>query len=335
MGAPTVYRWDDTDAPVVMLGIGYAIELLKACLVDGYGDKPAAGWSLEFDTGVSITERTAAFRNDPVDGTGCYLRVHEDETNILGYGSYTECCGYMTMSDVDTGSDRFPTIESEYASICKAPNQNYEGVPHPWIMIADNRCFYLFVYPNADSRTATEPDIVDVAQYTTTMFFGDFESVIPGDSYACALVGKSGYGTGALVYGQSPSSASANYTYVPRFSAGYPPDNTVTTSLVFSMYNTGPVGAHSGNGFGLNYPFNGQMVISRPYMNDGKNYTMRGYLPGYYMPCHADLLWSDSVVTEVTQDDMTFLGIPHGICYVGSYTYKSQSLIRIDEGFRA
>ena len=39
MGAPKIYRWDDTDAPQAYSvsggGIGVYIDLFKACLVDG------------------------------------------------------------------------------------------------------------------------------------------------------------------------------------------------------------------------------------------------------------------------------------------------------------
>lgn len=51
MGAPTVYSWDDPGAPAWPAnanGLGF-YEVIKACLVDGYGSKAAAGWGVVYD----------------------------------------------------------------------------------------------------------------------------------------------------------------------------------------------------------------------------------------------------------------------------------------------
>lgn len=50
--APTVYRWDDSGAPAYpgsaagYLGSDFIGRVIKACLIDGYSDKPGAGWTL-------------------------------------------------------------------------------------------------------------------------------------------------------------------------------------------------------------------------------------------------------------------------------------------------
>lgn len=51
MTAPTVYSWDDPGAPAWPAnanGLGL-YEVLKACLVNGYGAKSGAGWSVVYD----------------------------------------------------------------------------------------------------------------------------------------------------------------------------------------------------------------------------------------------------------------------------------------------
>lgn len=51
MGTPTFYSWDDPGAPAWISnanGMGL-YEVLKACLVNGYGAKSGAGWSVVYD----------------------------------------------------------------------------------------------------------------------------------------------------------------------------------------------------------------------------------------------------------------------------------------------
>lgn len=49
MGAPTVYYYDDPGAPVISNGQDAFYQVIKACLVDGYGAKAGAGWSVVYD----------------------------------------------------------------------------------------------------------------------------------------------------------------------------------------------------------------------------------------------------------------------------------------------
>ena len=53
MAVPTVYRWDDTGAPILCHNIdpNGIVSVVKACLINGYGDKtpPGAGYQLEYE----------------------------------------------------------------------------------------------------------------------------------------------------------------------------------------------------------------------------------------------------------------------------------------------
>lgn len=49
MTAPTIYTFDDPDGPGYQVHVLHWLRILKACLVDGYPGKPAAGWSLVYD----------------------------------------------------------------------------------------------------------------------------------------------------------------------------------------------------------------------------------------------------------------------------------------------
>lgn len=46
--AVKVYRSTDTSAPVLNGSVGTFINVLDACLVNGYGDKTSMGWTKEY-----------------------------------------------------------------------------------------------------------------------------------------------------------------------------------------------------------------------------------------------------------------------------------------------
>jgi len=66
MGAPTVYYYDDPGAPVLSSGQDAFYQIILACLVDGYGSKPAAGWSVVYDDWAS--GGVASFTNQQQSG---------------------------------------------------------------------------------------------------------------------------------------------------------------------------------------------------------------------------------------------------------------------------
>lgn len=74
MGLPvTVYRWDDAGAPQLSKGIkpSELINVLKKCLVDGYGSKQGAGWSVPF---MDLASNQIVFRNSTLQGSGSFVK---------------------------------------------------------------------------------------------------------------------------------------------------------------------------------------------------------------------------------------------------------------------
>lgn len=47
--SPTIYSYDDPGAPVITPGADSFYQIMRACLIDGYGSKAAAGWSVVYD----------------------------------------------------------------------------------------------------------------------------------------------------------------------------------------------------------------------------------------------------------------------------------------------
>lgn len=131
---------------------GSFVAMLRACLVDGYGAKAAAGWTEEF-TGTNV----AAFRNSIADGgTGCYARISD---NVGSSPWQVNVDVYASMSNIATGV-------SGASVLCFRRHMDLS-----WFVVADE----LTCYVGLESANA--------ARRMRFMGFGDAESLSGGDAY--------------------------------------------------------------------------------------------------------------------------------------------------------
>ena len=165
---PELYKSSDASAPALTRDKGGLNAVLKAVLVNGYGSKQPAGWTLEFE---DTTNDVCVFRNA---GTGYFLRVAFDNTG------YSKVRAYESMTDANTGINPTP-----YDFII---SYNKDTSAIPWAIVADEKSFYFLPVVSKDGY------------YSTIHFFGDFPSLIPGDLWNFALAGtqKQNSGIGAL-----------------------------------------------------------------------------------------------------------------------------------------
>ncbi len=283
MSAPIVYRWDDGNAPVARGERRSLCDILTACLVTGYGTKPAAGWTLEY---INATFDKAAFRNNPATGTGFFLQVD----GAGGANAYTpKVQAYEVMTSESAGLFPF-NATVQFILISDSANTT----ARPWVLIADDRAFYFTCW---NSITAAPTNATGIA---SGVYFGDLIARIPSDAYACGLL-ASQYGYPSPMMSAAATLGSSYDIRLPRKSSG-----AVGTSYVGSTIgNGGPIGSFSGGaGMGLPYTIGDPILISRPYINDGAAYTVRGFLPGFYCPCHP---MAFSQLVQVSAEDMTFL----------------------------
>lgn len=135
MTAPTVYTSDDTSAPTINGTAGSLITALDAILVNGYGSKSAAGWTKPY-TGTN----KAAFKQGA--GLSHYLRVDDADTRL------SRVIGYATMSDVDTGTNPFPTSGQISGGLYCRKSVTAASTARPWICFANDSTFYIFIFGN-------------------------------------------------------------------------------------------------------------------------------------------------------------------------------------------
>ncbi len=134
----------------------------------------AAGWTKPF-TGAN----KAAFKQ----GTGSnefYVRVQDDAPGA-GAAREARVKGYETMSDVDTGTDLFPTAAQQANGLICRKSSTADATARTWILFADARTFYLFVLTAGADTTPLA---------YRAFCFGEFYSLKPGDPYRAFIAAR-------------------------------------------------------------------------------------------------------------------------------------------------
>lgn len=113
----------------------------------------------------------AAYQSIASGSTGLYLRVDD------ALAQYTRVRGYESMTDVDTGLGPFPTVAQMANGLTWMKSSTADATARPWLLIGDEKLFYLFV--------------LNFAAYSSyaPLAFGDFVSYKAGDAYNCMIIG--------------------------------------------------------------------------------------------------------------------------------------------------
>ena len=271
--AVTVYRWDDPGAPVLSNpSAGSLIGVLDACLVNGYGTKSAAGWTKAF-YGTNL----AAYRQGA--GSMCYLRVDD------GTGSFkVKMRGYESMTDVNTGTGGFPTTTQLANGVYAAIGTSTTADNKPWIVVADNKRFYLWV----GASLTTAVDISTSTTWQALFFFGDIISFRPGDTYCCQIMGSDSASTATERFGLGGALTSLNAgAFIARNAAQA--EGAVNNGKCWDYHGSGS-STTMGSTTCVAYPdpITGGINLSRIHVSNGATVKgIRGRLPGVFAPLNA------------------------------------------------
>jgi len=110
---------------------GSLIGILDTCLVSG------AGWTKAF----SGTNK-AAYRAP--QGQQFYLRVDDTGPGAHG-GREARVRGFESMTDVDTGTNPFPTVAQKANGLFVRKSATADTTVRPWRIYVDERTFYMFI----------------------------------------------------------------------------------------------------------------------------------------------------------------------------------------------
>lgn len=229
------------------------------------------GWAKEF-TGTN----KAAYRSADVTGTRMRLRVDDTAAQSC------RVVGYESMTDVDTGTNAFPTDVQQAGGLYWRKSSSADATARPWIIVGDSRSFYLYC---ANSSTYTD--------HGYGHSFGDYNSLKAGDPYACVLTGHTGvsdyYGSAISDFGKATRYEVVG-AYLPRSYTGI---GTAQLFYAHSGFNS----THSTQSGCENYctnditypngPDNGLITSKHCIFS---NASLRGFYPGLYhtpQPCQS------------------------------------------------
>lgn len=131
MPIPRVVRSTDPGSPILNGYHGSAYNVMKHAL-------DLCGWTLEFDDPENFT---CVFRNNPITGSGCYVRIVDNMNHSLFQWAVFGVEVYEDMSDVNTGfGPHFSVTDDTIHSKARWPDP--QDVSWPWIIIGDDRTIY-------------------------------------------------------------------------------------------------------------------------------------------------------------------------------------------------
>ena len=308
MAVPTVYRSDDASAPVITGTAGDLVNALDAILVNGYGSKSAAGWTIAY-TGTN----KRAYKQG--SGLSHLLRVDDADARLA------RVVGYGTMSDVDTGTNPFPTSAQISGGLYMRKSISADSTARPWICFATDTTVYLFIYGN---RTGT----ILAAQHDggdANLGFGTLINTrVSGDvnaSFICASSDTSATSTTASDTRQclvslgtaAQSTLYLNGSYNQASSASTQcykrSSNLLISTLAQSGANGGPTFPEVTRGAMMLYPFVALQTL-----------IPRGDLPGLMSLGHPTTLANST-------------GVPgHLLVIKGKGTYSGREFYRVNTG---
>lgn len=156
MAAPKYLKWNNPGETRTLTGeVGSAYNLFKSVL-------PELGWTIAFDDPAAFK---IVFRNNPISGSGCYVRILDDGLHNLYASMVFEINAYEEMTDIDTGVA--PCVVGNGWIYKKSPTQ--DNVGREWRVIGDDRTFIYTV-------RHISPTPINMSTYAV----GDYHNSIPG-----------------------------------------------------------------------------------------------------------------------------------------------------------
>lgn len=270
-----------------------------------------AGWTKPF-TGTNL----AVFRNDSVTGTGTYLRV--DDTATLN----ARVLGYLTMSDVNTGTNVFPLESQVSGGDWWTKSSAANSTANAWFIFADSRMVYF-----ARAYQQSGPTDYQLSA------FGDVISTKSSDPYCAIICGEvsnvsSSYVGGAQNYYYGNAGPSSGL-YCPRSYTGI--GSSVPMGKTFpSLNGIGGFGTSGANSSGAPFPnpTDGGVYVVPHYVFEaqaGGPNVHRGVSPGFW--CSPQLVPNSSFASGDSITGVTGLSgrtlkaltcvnaTPRGVCF--------------------
>ena len=296
----TIYSSTDAGAPTLSGTAGTAVAVLDACLVNGYGSKAAAGWSILY---TSLNQRTYQSGNN----TACPSVLQILDTNTT---QFTAVGGTSATSNTFQSGipNPFPTASQQPSGIYGTKSNTASSAARPWFVIADNRTFYLLVDVTSDLSAGYIAFYYgEMYSYRAASGLIDTSRLIIGGSFqnyttSSSLARVTGSTNGTAV------DTVPEYMYQSVFNVG-PPINirkiadSAKSNMAVNVGTWHVTGAPIiSNGFSaLPFPTVGDaaMYMSPSWINEPISGAIRGHLRGIQYPLHIQPLSNLDTFTAV------------------------------------
>jgi hypothetical protein len=194
----------------------------------------------------------AAYRSQNVQGPRSYLRIDDSAT------TYARAVAYESMSDVDTGTNPFPTSAqmSGGVYVLKATGASYQ-----WMLVGDDRSLFF------------KSDHGNNGNYSGGLVFFEIAKAKSTDAYGMVIQGSSG---SSSTFALTTHEASGQACYICRSIT-----QAVGSVTGYARYNVG--GSYMVS-TAETYPPDADGVVRfyRPEIWEPAAAKFRGFMPGFY-----------------------------------------------------
>jgi hypothetical protein len=217
------------------------------------------GWLKPF-SGTNL----AVYQSQSILSPKHLLRVDDTSTTLM------RVIGYETMSDVNTGLGAFPTNAQVGGGSMWPKRQSASATGVPWILVGDDRMFYLVISPYGASPTSW-------AFNSTVRGFGDPIAYKPsGDAYGTVLNASSQLAVGSAQDGDFAS---------PNVSNMYAPRSFTGLGTAVNLYTSAFTGGTNASGLFATLgifpnPIDGAVYLSKKFTVISGDSTPRAEVPG-------------------------------------------------------
>lgn len=216
----------------------------------------------------------AVYRSANTSSNRFFLRILETGGTA---GGQKECAVWAaeSMSDVDTGTNLFPTAVQLANGVCWPKSGTADATARAWTIIGDDKAFYVIVNTGASITTIC------------SMGFGHVNTFKAGDGFNTFIAGQTTFNSNAAGQGLTQSSTWGNAGNTGLYLAR---SYTQTGGSTVAGLTTTGAGRTAFGGFAqlpYPHPVDNGLYVAPAYITEAiTGVPVRGRLPGYYDTMH-------------------------------------------------